>query len=349
MKVAIGIGVVNDDFESVGTYVREAEKLGVDAVWSAESWGHDAVTPLAYLAAQTSKILLGSGIMQISGRTPAMTAMTALTLATMSHDRFLMGFGASGPQVVEGWHGQQFGSTVQRLREYIEIVRLAVSGAKVEYDGEIFHLPRPGGEGKAIRSAAKPRSVPIPIYLATLSPKSLELTGEVADGWVGTSFMPAHADVFFTHMRRGAERAGRDWASIDRMAGGSVEFGDDIEKLIAPRKPGLAFTLGAMGSRRHNFYNQAFQRAGFEDVGKEAQRLYLDGRRAEAAALVPDEMVVGANLLGTEAMVKDRVRAYRDSGVTTLRVDPQGEGLAGKLDTLGRVVSLVHAVNAESA
>ena len=347
MKVAIGIGVVNNDFEEMATFVREAEKLGVDAVWSAESWGHDAVTPLAYLAGQTSKILLGSGIMQIAGRTPAMTAMTAMTLATMSHDRFLMGFGASGPQVVEGWHGQQFGSTIQRLREYIEIVRLAVSGAKVEYDGEIFHLPRPGGEGKAIRSAAKPREVAIPVYLATLSPKSLELTGEVADGWVGTSFMPEHADVFFSHMRRGAERAGRDWESIDRMAGGAVEFGDDLDRLIAPRKPGLAFTLGAMGSRKHNFYNQAFQRAGFEEVGKEAQRLYLDGRRTEAAALVPDEMVIGANLLGTEAMVKDRIRAYRNAGVTTLRVDPQGAGLAGRLDTLGRVVGLVREVNAE--
>lgn len=349
MRVAIGIGVVNDDFESMAAYVREAEKLGVEAVWSAESWGHDAVTPLAYLAAKTDRILLGSGIMQIAGRTPAMTAMTALTLATMSHDRFLMGFGASGPQVVEGWHGQQFGSTVQRLREYIEIVRLAVSGARVEYDGELYRLPRPGGEGKAIRSGAKPRAVPIPIYLATLSPKSLELTGEIADGWVGTSFMPAHADVFFSHMRRGAERAGRDWASIDRMAGGAVEFGDDLDRLIAPRKPGLAFTLGAMGSRKHNFYNQAFQRAGYEEVGKEAQRLYLDGRRTEAAELVPDDMVLGANLLGTAAMVKDRIRAYRDSGVTTLRVDPQGAGLEGRLETLGRVVELVREVTAESA
>lgn len=349
MKVAIGIGVVNDDFEAVGTYVREAERLGVDAVWSAESWGHDAVTPLAYLAAQTSRILLGSGIMQIAGRTPAMSAMTAMTLATMSHDRFLMGFGASGPQVVEGWHGQSFGSTVQRLREYIEIVRLAVSGARVEYDGEIYRLPRPGGEGKAIRSGATPRSVPIPIYLATLSPRSVELTGEVADGWVGTSFIPEHADVFFSHMRRGAEKAGRDWNSIDRMAGGAVEFGDDLENLIAPRKRGLAFTLGAMGSRRHNFYNQAFQRAGFEEIGKEAQRLYLDGRRAEAAALVPDEMVTGANLLGTETMVKDRIRAYRDCGITTLRVDPQGGNLAERLETLGRVVELVRQVNAEPA
>lgn len=347
MRVAIGIGVVIDDFKHTAAYVREAEKLGVDAVWSAESWGHDAATPLAFLAAQTSRITLGSGIMQIAARTPAMTASTALTLATMSDDRFVLGLGASGPQVVEGWHGQPFGSTVQRLREYVDIVRLVLSGEKVHYDGEIYRLPRPGGEGKAIRSAARMRAKPIPIYLATLSPKTLELTGEIADGWLGTSFMPEHADVFFTHLRRGAERAGRDWDAIDRQAGGAVAFGDDLEKLIEPRKPGLAFTLGAMGSRKHNFYNQAFQRAGYEDVAREVQRLYLDGRRQEAADLVPDEMVLQSNLLGTPSMVKDRIRAYRDAGITTLRVDPQGEGLTGRLETLGRLLELVRDVEAE--
>jgi F420-dependent oxidoreductase-like protein len=347
MRVAIGIGVVVDDFERTAAYVREAERLGVDTVWSAESWGNDAATPLAYLAAQTSRIKLGSGIMQISARTPAMTGATAMTLAAMSNDRFILGLGASGPQVVEGWHGQPFGSTVQRLREYVEIVRLVVSGERVQYEGEVYRLPRPGGEGKAIRSAARPREAPIPIYLATLSPKSLELTGEVADGWVGTSFMPEHADVFFAHMKRGAERAGRDWSTIDRQAGGAVAFGDDLDRLIEPRKPGLAFTLGAMGSRRHNFYNQAFQRAGYEDVGKEAQRLYLEGRRQEAADLVPDEMVTQSNLLGTPEMVKARIRAYRDAGVTTLRVDPQGDGLDARLETLGRVVELVREVDAE--
>jgi F420-dependent oxidoreductase-like protein len=349
MRVAIGIGVTIDDFERMAAYVCDAERLGVDAVWSAESWGTDAATPLAYLAARTQRITLGSGIMQIAARSPAMTASTALTLATMSHDRFVLGLGASGPQVVEGWHGQPFGSTVQRLREYVDIVRLALSGEKVQYDGEIYRLPRPGGEGKPIRMAARPREKPIPIYLATLSPKTLELTGEVADGWVGTSFIPEHADVFFTHMRRGAEAAGRDWAAIDRQAGGAVEFGDDLQRLIEPRKPGLAFTLGAMGSRRHNFYNQAFQRAGYEDVAKEVQRLYLEGRRQDAADLVPDEMVTGSNLLGTPAMVKDRIRAYRDAGVTTLRVDPQGQDLGQRLETLGRVVELVREVSAEQA
>jgi F420-dependent oxidoreductase-like protein len=346
MKIAIGIGVTNEDWGQVVDFVRVAERLGVDSVWSAESWGHDAVSPLAFLAGQTTRINLGSGIMQISGRTPAMAGMTALSLASLSGGRFRMGFGASGPQVVEGWHGQQFGATPQRLREYIEIVRLVTSGERVQYEGELYRLPRPGGEGKAIRSGARPQPG-IPIYLATLSPKSLELTGEVADGWVGTSFMPEHADVFFNRMRRGAERAGRDWDSIDRMAGGVVAFGDDLKRLIAPRKPGLAFTLGAMGSRAHNFYNQAFQRAGYEGVAQEAQRLWLEGRRGEAAELVPDQMILQTNLLGTEEMVKDRIRAYRDCGVTTLRVDPAGQTLGARLDTLERVVGLVAEINLE--
>jgi F420-dependent oxidoreductase-like protein len=346
MKVAIGIGVTNEDWEGMSSFVQEAERLGVDSVWSAESWGHDAATPLAFLAGKTTRMKLGSGIMQISARTPAMTGMTAMTLNSMSGGRFLLGLGASGPQVVEGWHGQQFGSTVQRLREVIDIVRMVVAGERVQYDGELYHLPRPGGEGKAIRSGAKPQG-PIPVYLATLSPKSLELTGELADGWVGTSFMPEHADVFFAPMERGAQRAGRSLDAIDKMAGGVVAFGDDLAALIAPRKPGLAFTLGAMGSRKHNFYNQAFQRAGYADLASEVQRIWLEGRREEAATLVPDEMILQTNLLGTEAMVKERIRKYRDSGVTTLRVDPAGQGVRERLDVLGRIVSLVNEVNAE--
>ncbi len=346
MKIAIGIGVTNENWEGMAEFVQEAERLGVDAVWSAESWGHDAATPLGFLAGRTKTIKLGSGIMQISARTPAMTAMTAMTLASMSGGRFMLGLGASGPQVVEGWHGQQFGSTVQRLREVIEIVRMAISGEKVQYEGELYHLPRPGGEGKAIRSGAKPQPN-IPIYLATLSPKSLELTGELADGWVGTSFMPEHADIFFKPMAAGAAKAERSMDAVNRMAGGVVAFGDDLEKLIAPRKPGLAFTLGAMGSKKHNFYNQAFQRAGYQDIAQEAQRVWLEGRRDEAAQLIPDEMVVHTNLLGTEAMVKDRLRAYRDCGITTIRVDPAGETRQERFATLGHVVELANEVGAE--
>ena len=343
MRVAINVGVARDDWEQASTYVVEAERLGVDCVWSAEAWGQDAVTPLAYLAAKTSTIKLGAGIIQAGTRSPALVAMTAMTLASMSGDRFLLGMGASGPQVMEGWHGIRFERPVQRMREIIEIVRTVSRGERLVHHGKVYELPLPGGEGKALKSSAAPRP-DIPVYLATLSPKSLELTGELADGWLGTSFMPEHADVFFEHIAAGAARAGRSLADLDLQAGGVVAFSDDVDQLISPRKPGLAFTLGAMGSRQHNFYNAAFRRAGYEDVAVEVQNLWLDGNRQEAAARVPDEMVVKTNLLGTPNMVKERIVAYRDAGVTTLRVDPQGDGLDGRLETLGQVLELVKSV-----
>jgi F420-dependent oxidoreductase-like protein len=321
--------------------------MGVDFAWSAESWGHDAATPLAYLAAKTSRIKLGAGIMQAVARTPANTAMTAMTLASMSGGRFVLGLGASGPQVVEGWHGVPFRKPVQRIREIIEIVRIVSSGERLAYDGEIYHLPLPGGEGKALKSGARPQPG-IPIYLATLSPTSLELTGELADGWLGTSFMPEHANVFFDSIARGAQKAGRTLKDIDLQAGGSVCISDDVDRLIARHKPGIAFTLGAMGSKEHNFYNAAFRRAGYEEEGLAVQRMWLDGKRREAADLVPDEMVLKANILGTEQMVLERIRTYRDAGVTTLRLHPDGATVRERLDMLGRALDLVQAATAEA-
>jgi alkanesulfonate monooxygenase SsuD/methylene tetrahydromethanopterin reductase-like flavin-dependent oxidoreductase (luciferase family) len=229
------------------------------------------------------------------------------------------------------------------MRETVEIVRRAIRGERLEYKGRIYELPLPGGEGKAIRSAAPPQPG-VPIYLATLAPRSLEMTGEIADGWLGTSFMPDHARVFTDHLAAGAARVGRSLAALDLQAGGFVAFGDDAARLIPARKPGLAFTLGAMGSRQHNFYNDAFRRAGYEEVAREVQHLWLDGRREEAATRVPDELVLKTNLLGTDAMVRARLLAYRDAGITTLRVEPAGEGLAARLATLGRLLDLVRAV-----
>jgi len=343
MRVAISLRLASEDWEQASAYVVEAERLGVDCIWSAEAWGHDAVTPLAFVAARTSRIRLGTGIMQAGTRTPALVAMTAMSLAAMSRGRFLLGLGVSGPQVIEGWHGIRFERPVQRIREMVEIVRRATRGERLEFKGSVYELPLPGGEGKALRSAAKPQPN-IPIYLATLSPRSLEMTGEIADGWLGTSFMPDHARVFFDHLETGARRAGRSLASLDLQAGGFVAFSDDVERLIPPRKPGLAFTLGAMGSRQHNFYNDAFKRAGYTDVALEVQRLWLDGQREEAAARVPDELVLKTNLLGTETMVRRRLELYRDAGVTTLRVEPAGETLDQRLATLGRLLSLVRAL-----
>jgi F420-dependent oxidoreductase-like protein len=343
MKVAISLRVANEDWATASAYVVEAERLGIDCVWAPESWGHDAVTPLAFMAARTSRIRLGTGIMQAGTRTPALVAMTAMSLASMSGNRFILGLGVSGPQVIEGWHGVRFDRPVQRMREIVEIVRMACRGERVSYHGKVYELPLPDGEGKALRTAARPQP-DIPIYMATLSPRSLEMTGEIADGWLGTSFMPEHADVFFGPLAAGAARAGRSFDAIDRQAGGFVAFGDDLERLIPPRKPGLAFTLGAMGSRQHNFYNDAYRRAGYAHTAVEVQRLWLEGRRDDAAARVPDELVLKTNLLGTEAMVRDRVRAYRDAGVTTLRVEPDGATLDARLATLGRLVEIVRSL-----
>jgi len=329
-----------ENWSEAADYVVEAERLGVDDVWSAEAWGHDAVTPLAFLAARTTRLRLGTGIMQAGTRTPALVAMTAMSLSAMSNHRFVLGLGVSGPQVIEGWHGIRFDRPVQRMREIIDIVRMAARGERVAYRGTIYELPLPGGEGKALRSGAPPVP-PIPIYLATLSPKSLELTGEIADGWLGTSFMPEHARVFFDSLAAGAARAGRKLTDLDLQAGGVAAFSDDVERLVSERKPGLAFTLGAMGSARHNFYNDAFRRAGYEDVAAEVQRLWLAGRREDAAARVPDEMALKTNLLGTEAMVRARIAAYRAAGVTTLRIEPAGRSLDERLRTLARVIALV--------
>ncbi len=344
MKVSISIGGAASggrrDFDEQVAYVMEAERLGVDAVWSAEAWGQDAVTPLAYLAAKTERIRLGAGIMQISARTPSMTAMTALTLATVSGDRFILGLGASGPQVVEGLQGRPFKAPLTRLKETLEIVRLAFAGEKLAYEGRYHQLPLPGGEGKALR-LAQPANPNIPIYLATLSPKSLRYTGVAADGWLGTSFTPEHADAHLDHIAQGAAEAGRPMGDIDIQVGGAVAFGDDLEALVEPLKPGIAFSLGAMGSPTTNFYNDAYRRGGWADAAQAVQRLWVQGKRAEAVASVPSRMVEEVNLLGDEDQVRARVETFRKAGVTTLRVQPAGADLEARLETLGRVMDMV--------
>jgi F420-dependent oxidoreductase-like protein len=352
MKLAIQFGVStytssNEDWASALTYAVEAERLGVDSAWTAETWGYDGATPLAYLAAKTTRIRLGTGILQVGARTPALTAMTAMALASLSGDRFLLGLGVSGPQVIEGWHGVRFVRPLQRLRETVEIVRKVTRGERLVYHGEVYQVPLPEGEGKALISSVPPRP-DLPVYLATLGPKSLELTGELADGWLGTSFIPEHASLFFDPIAAGAARAGRTIADIDlQVAAGVVAFSDDVESLIVPRKPGLAFTLGAMGSRQHNFYNDVYQRAGYADVALEVQDLWFKKQREAAAARIPDELVLKTNLIGTQEMVRERLRIHRHAGVNTLQVNPDGQSLDERLATLARLVELVKEINAE--
>ena len=345
MKLAVGLGVQNEDWQAAETWVSEVERLGVDSAWTSETWGFDAFSPVAYFAGKTSRITLGTSIAQVGGRSPGAIAMSALALASMTGDRFVLGLGTSGPQVIEGWHGVPFNPAYTRLRETVEIVRLATSGERVAYEGDVYQLPLPGGEGRALRAGAPPRD--IPIYLATLGPRSLRMTGELADGWVSSSFMPEHAEVFLDEIRAGAEAAGRDFDDIERIAGGVVQFGDDLDALIQPRKPGFAFEMGAMGSPEHNFYRDAYARQGYGELTEAVLERWLAREREAAAALIPDDFVIKSNLLGTDEQVRERIRVFRDAGITTLRVAPAGEAMQERLDTLGRFIDLLNAVNAE--
>jgi F420-dependent oxidoreductase-like protein len=330
------------DWAGAAAFAVEAERLGVDSVWTAEAWGYDAVTPLAFVAGRTSRIRLGTGIMQVGSRTPAMIAMTAATMRSITDGRFILGLGASGPQVVEGWHGVPFDRPVQRIREVIEIVRAVLRGERLEYEGQVYRLPLPGGRGRALRSSAPPGLVPI--YVASLAPRSLEMTGELCDGWVGGSFVPESAEAFLGPLRAGAERAGRRLEDLDLQVPVSVEFGEDIQAIARRHARGYAFTFGAMGSATQNFYLDAFARQGFGDAAREVQRLWREGSREEAADRVPPELALRTNLLGTDAAVRERLRAYRAAGVTTLRASVRGDSLATRVGALERLIALVGEV-----
>jgi len=327
------------------TFVQEAERLGVHSAWAAEAWGYDALTPLAFLAGRTSSIGLGTSIAQLGARTPAMLAMSAMSMQALSGGRFILGLGTSGPQVMEGWHGVRFDAPVQRTRETIEIVRAITAGERLDHQGRLYQLPLPGGEGKAIRSMAAP--VHVPIYVASLGPANLRMTGELADGWIGTAFIPESADAFLGPLRDGAEKAGRTLADLDLTVAATVEITDDLDEAARRHARGYAFTFGAMGSPEHNFYKDAFGRQGYGDAAADVQKLWLAGRREEAADAVPVELGVKTNLLGPPSAVKKRLRVYRDAGIGTIKVGVAGSGLDGRLDTLGQLIDLVAEVNKE--
>lgn len=345
MLLRIGIGAAGYSPEGV-SFVQEAEHLGVDSVWSGEAWGFDALTPLAFLAAKTSRVRLGTAIVQLGARTPAALAMAALSLQALSGDRFVLGLGTSGPQVIEGWHGVRFDRPLRRTQETIEIIRLLVSGGRSSYEGSIYRLPLPGGEGRAIASSAPPR--PVPIYVASLGPANLELTGRVADGWIGTAFMPETAEAFLEPLRRGAVSVGRTLNDLDLTVAVTVEFTEDVDEAARRHARGYAFTMGAMGSETHNFYNDAFGRQGFADDVAAVAQLWRTGQRDAAANRVPLEIGFRTNLLGTPELVRDRLCSYRDVGVGTLRVGIPGRNLSARLDTLGTLIDLVEEVNAEA-
>lgn len=345
VKLAIEIGpaapsTLNQSVE----WVQFAERLGVDMAFSAEAWWSDAVTPLAYLADKTERIKLGTGIMQVTARTPAMTAMTALTMYDLTSGRFILGLGASGPQVVEGLHGVRYTTPLTRLKETVDICRMVFAGEKVEYQGKVFQLPLPNSEGKPIRIAHEPAD--IPIYLATLGPNALRYTGASANGWLGTSFSPDHPEAHLDFLADGAAEVGRPLQAIDLCVSVRVEIGENLEEMIERRKQGVAFNMGGMGSATKNFYNDAFKRAGYDEDARAIQSLWIAGKREEAAKRVPDAMVTKFQVLGTWEMVRQRLAKYRDVGVTTLKLGLDSAGPVGRkrFELLENIVDLVEGL-----
>ncbi|MFJ3508977.1 LLM class flavin-dependent oxidoreductase [Streptomyces luteogriseus] len=332
-------------------FVVEAEKLGMDICWVAEAWGAEAPSPLGYLAARTERMLLGSAIIQLATRTPMAIARAAITLSNLSEGRFLLGLGPSGPQVIEGLHGVPFARPLSRMRETVEIVRQATSGEKVSYTGREFRLPLPGGEAKPMRLSMRAEH-DLPVYLATLSPKMLHLTGEIADGWLGTSFVPEGAkEAYFDHLDAGLAASGRSRTDLDICQGAEVAFAEDedaLNAMVAGRRKELAFSLGGMGSATTNFYNSAYSRQGWAEVAAEVRERWQAGDRDGAAGLVTDEMVLATTLIGTEDMVRARLRVWRDAGVDTVRFYPAGETLDARLSNLGQAIDLVRDIEGET-
>src|SRR5919202_1398784 len=294
---------------------QEARRLGYDSAWGAEAWGTDVVTVLTWLAANTARIKVGSAIMQIPGRTPANTAMTAATLDLLSGGRFLLGLGTSGPQVVEGWHGEPWGKPLTKTREYVEIVRAALRREPVEFHGDQYEVPFSGdgatGLGKPLKLLVRPLRDRIPIYLAALSPKNVRLAFEIADGWLPIYFSPDRARAAFGYEPR---------EDFDIAPSAQVIVSDDIDAARDVVRPILALYVGGMGARGANFYNALVRRYGYESEAERIQELYLDGKQREAIAAVPDGLIDEIALVGPAERIRDRLAAWRDAGVTTLIV-----------------------------
>ena len=334
-----GLGLTADEQLKL---VREAETLGYDSVWTAEAYGSDAATILGWLAQATETIKLGSAIFQMPGRSAAMTAMTAATLDQLSGGRMLLGIGSSGPQVAEGWHGQRFGKQLLRTREYIAVVRKALARERLEFKGESIELPLPDGPGKALKLTIAPVQERIPIYLAAIGPKNTTLAAEIADGWIPTLFSPEHVGEFRPLLEEGFAAAGdgKGFDDFDIAPSVNVMVADDRESARDAMRHYIALYVGGMGSRKQNFYNALVQRYGFEDAAREVQDLYLEGRKDEAAAALPGELIDQVALVGPRDVVKERLAVYRDAGVGTLMVSPMAWTFEDRLAQLRAVAEL---------
>ena len=326
MKLGLNIGyfgtAIADDF----TLISTAEELGFDSVWTAEAYGADAVTPLAWIAARTDRIKVGSAVLQMPARTPGMTAMTASTLDIMSNGRFLLGLGVSGPQVVEGWHGQAYGKPLGVTREYVAILRkMFRRDEPVTFDGVNYQLPYTGegasGLGKPLKLMHRPKNPDLPIYIAAIGPKNVQLTAEIADGWLPVFLSPQRvAEVYGPPLAAGFALAGEpDKAErFDIAPTVSAVVTDDLDKGRLSIKPFLALYIGGMGAKGRNFYNDLACRYGYEEAAEKIQDLYLQGKKMEATMAVPDALVDELALVGSKERIADRLDAWRGAGVTTL-------------------------------
>ena len=336
MRIGTGIGYANG-MKEAAKHVADLEKAGVDVVWVAEAYGVDGVSLMGYLAAITERVQIGSGILPIYTRTPTLLAMTAAGVDLLSEGRCILGLGASGPQVIEGFHGVPYDAPLARTREIIEICRQVWRREVVEHDGPKYHLPLPEGQGtglgKALKLITRPVRDRIPIFVASLGPKNVEMTAEVADGWIPTLFWPEKAkDVWGESLAKGFANRASDLGPLETVAGGAVAIGEGLEHLRDHARPGIALYVGGMGARDKNFYNQLFRRYGFEDAADEIQELYLSGKKKEAAAAVPAEFLDATSLIGPEGYVKERIQAYKEAGVTILNATPMGPDPAKTLE-----------------
>jgi F420-dependent oxidoreductase-like protein len=334
-----GLGLTADEQLAL---VQEAERLGYDSVWTAEAYGSDAATVLAWLAGNTERIKLGSAIFQMPARSAAMTAMTAATIDQLSGGRMLLGIGSSGPQVAEGWHGQRFAKQMQRTREYVAVVRMALARERVQFKGETLELPLPDGPGKALKLTIAPVQERIPIYLAAIGPNNTTLAAEVADGWLPMMFSPEHVDEFRPLLDEGFARAGdgKDYDDFDIAPSIQVFITDDVETARNAMRPFLALYVGGMGSRKRNFYKDLAGRYGFEEASQKVQDLYLEGKREEAMAALPDELIDTVTLCGPRDAVRERLGVLRDAGVGTLIVSPMAWTFPERQEQLRLVADL---------
>ncbi|NNM44916.1 LLM class F420-dependent oxidoreductase [Knoellia koreensis] len=337
-----GMGVDGDNV----AVAKEADRLGYAVAWAAEAYGSDVPTVLAWIGAQTEQIGLGAAVMQIPGRSPAMTAMTAATLDTLSGGRFRLGLGVSGPQVSEGWHGVPFGKPLGRTREYVDIVRMAMRRDTVAYEGGHYTLPLPDGPGKPLKLTIRPPRPDIPIYLAAVGPKNLELAGEIADGWHAIFFSPEHSGDLVESVRVGRRRAGKGTTAnplegFDIAPSVPVVISEDVEAAADAIRPYAALYVGGMGSREQNFYNRLAVRMGFEKEAAQIQDLYLAKAHRDAAAAVPFEFIDSTALIGPPERIKERLQRYADAGVGTLSVAPFAGGLDDRLHVVRTMAELM--------